>query len=107
VFAPGLNAGGTLAVTASAGKRPPDSKPARVEASVSGLHLGSFVVGPEWAEYLLPLPRALPPGPPVLRLDVPPWRPANVLPGSRDERDLGVMVDRVAVRDGAPPGGAR
>jgi hypothetical protein len=25
------------------------------------------------------------------------WRPANELPGSRDTRDLGVMVDRVRI----------
>jgi hypothetical protein len=33
----------------------------------------------------------------VLRLDVAPWRPANVEPGSDDVRDLGVMVDRIRV----------
>ena len=43
----------------------------------------------------LRLPDPLPPGPPVLRFDVPTFRPANVWPGDADTRDLGVMVDRI------------
>jgi hypothetical protein len=39
----------------------------------------------------------------VLRLDVPAWRPINLLPGSTDSRDLGIVVD--AVRLEAPRAG--
>jgi hypothetical protein len=64
------------------------------------------VVG-DFSEYRFTLPAPLPPGPPLLRLDVPAWRPANVLPGSDDVRDLGVMVDRIRVDGKIPvsPGG--
>ena len=50
---------------------------------------------------MLRLPEAFPPGPAVLRLDVPAWRPVNTDPASSDTRDLGVMVDRVRIRDSA------
>jgi hypothetical protein len=35
---------------------------------------------------------------PILRLDSDTWRPANVIPGATDVRDLGVRVDWVEVR---------
>jgi hypothetical protein len=66
-----------------------------VAVSLSGLALGEFVARPEWSEHVFVLPSPLPPGPPVLRLDVPAWRPANVFPDSTDTRDLGIMVDRI------------
>ena len=111
IYLPGAKPGATLAITASAERRPLTS-PARV--SLSGRALGEFVARPEWSEHVFVLPSPLPPGPPVLRLDVAPWRPANVLPGSTDTRDLGIMVDRIRVipRDpakiavSAPGGGA-
>ncbi len=73
---------------------------ATVEASLSGVRLGRFVAGPTWEEHTLTLPSPLPPGPPVLRLDVPVWRPINVLSGSKDTRDLGIVVDRIRLTRG-------
>ena len=64
--------------------------------------LGEFVAGPEWSEHVFALPSPLPAGPPVLRLDVPTWRPINVDPASTDTRDLGIMVDRIRVVPGDP-----
>ena len=59
---------------------------------------GLVPAGPGFDTFRLPLPQALPAGPLVLRFDVAPWRP-----GERDGRELGIMVDRVAVE----PRGAR
>jgi Dolichyl-phosphate-mannose-protein mannosyltransferase len=97
VYLPGARPGATLAITASAGERPEKAKPPLVAVSLSGAPLGSFLAGPKLGTYSLLLPDPLPAGPPVLRLDVPAWRPINFLPGSSDVRDLGVMVDRIQV----------
>ena len=110
VFLPAARPGAALVLTVSAERRPA-SMPASVTVFLSGHPLGQFVAGPIWSEHVFVLPSPLPPGPPVLRLDVPSWRPANVIPGSQDTRDLGVMVDRVRVGDAgripvsAPAGG--
>jgi hypothetical protein len=96
VYLPGARPGATLALTASVGERPADA-PATVVASLSGTPLGGFTVGPDWDEFRVTLPDPLPAGAPVLRLDVPPFRPINVFPGSRDPRDLGVMLDRIRI----------
>lgn len=96
VYLPGAHPGATLRVVAAA-KRRPVERPAVVKATLSGAPLGSFRVQEDWTGHALTLPSPLPPGPPILRLDVPAWRPANVLPGSRDMRDLGVMVDRIRI----------
>jgi hypothetical protein len=75
-----------------------------VRVSLSGRPLGAFVVaGAAWAEHEVALPDPLPPGAPVLRFDVPGWRPANTMPGSDDVRDLGIMVDRVRVEEASSP----
>ena len=97
VYVPGAKPGATVTVSASAGKRPDNAKPPLVTVSLSGQLLGSFVAGPEFADHALRLPSPLPPGPPVLRLDVPAWRPVNLLPGSTDIRDLGVMLHRIRI----------
>ncbi|HEY5906869.1 MAG TPA: glycosyltransferase family 39 protein [Vicinamibacteria bacterium] len=88
IYFPGL-APGVLAVTASGGPRP---ALAEVQVSLSGLALGSFLAGPGFDTFRLPLPEELPAGPLLLRFDVAPWRP-----GERDGRELGIMLDRVAV----------
>ncbi len=97
VYIPGAKPGATVVLSVSAGKRPETAKAPLVAASLSGQSIGSFVAGPEWAEYSVRLPSPLPPGPPVLRLDVAAWRPVNLLPGSSDVRDLGVMVHRIRI----------
>jgi hypothetical protein len=94
VFLPGAKAGATVVITASANKRP--SAP-EVRVSLSGVPLGSFTLGSDWEDHALTLPPTLPLGPLLLRLDVSAWRPAKVLPGSTDTRDLGVMVDRIRI----------
>lgn len=96
VFLPGARAGATLSLSVSAGKRP-RTPPVLVRVSLSGLSLGEFEAGSEFADHALALPTPLPPGPHVLRLEVPAWRPANVFAGATDTRDLGVMVDRIRV----------
>jgi hypothetical protein len=96
VYLPAARPGATVSITASAERRP-GATPAVVEVSLSGAVLGRFVAGPGWSEHGLVLPSPLPSGPPVLRLDVPTWRPINVSPDSQDTRDLGVMLDRIRV----------
>jgi hypothetical protein len=109
VYLPAARGGGTVEVTASAGpSRPRALPPAVVAVSLAGVPLGEFTPGPGWTTRTFALPAELPPGPPVLRLDVVDaarrraltWRPASALSGSDDTRDLGVMVDRVRVRRG-------
>ena len=101
IYVPGARPGGAVALTVSAGRRPP-SKPAVVRVSLGRTPLGTFVAGPEWEEHRLAVPMTLDDPLPVLRLDVAGWRPANTEAGSDDVRDLGVMVDRVRM---APPSG--
>jgi hypothetical protein len=96
VYLPGARGARRLHITASAGRRPA-ALPATVTASLSGQVLGRFTVGARFETHTLPLPAELGEEAPVLRLDVAPWRPANVVPGSEDVRDLGVMVDRIRV----------
>jgi hypothetical protein len=100
VYLPGARPGAGVGIWAGVGQRP-RSIPAEVKASFAGASLGSFVVGAEWREHVLQLPSPLPPGTPLLRLDVTAWRPAHHLPGSTDTRDLGVMVDRIRLNRAA------
>jgi len=108
IYFPGARAGRVVVIRASASQRPigdlPHTDgsgnlvrvaPAEVTVSLSGVALGTFVAGRGWSDYRFTLPAVLPPGPAVLRLSVKAWRPINVVPGSEDIRDLGVMVDRV------------
>jgi hypothetical protein len=104
IYLPGAPGASAVAVTASAGElRPQTVRPAVVVVSLSGVRLGQFTPGRGWTTETFALPAELPPGPPVLRLDVvdpdtgraATWRPVNELAGSSDTRDLGVLVDRV------------
>ncbi|HVR71710.1 MAG TPA: glycosyltransferase family 39 protein [Vicinamibacteria bacterium] len=106
VYLPGARGATAVDVTASLGERRPRSLPDPVvEVSLSGAPLGRFTPERRWTTHTFALPQPLPPGAPVLRLDVVDpvrgrahtWRPANELAGSLDTRDLGVMVDRVRV----------
>jgi hypothetical protein len=123
VYLPAAREGTAVEVTLSAGPQRPAALPAPVVvASLAGVTLGEVTAGPGWTTATFPLPSTLPPGAPVLRLDVVDaarrrpltWRPADALPGSDDVRDLGVMVDRIRVvrgtadriRVSSPGGGA-
>jgi hypothetical protein len=85
------------------GGRPPAAGPAQVTVLLQGQTLGSAVVASGFQAYSFPIPpglavKASAGGDPVeLRLVTPTWNPHTVL-GSPDERNVGVMVDRVAVR---------
>jgi hypothetical protein len=83
---------------AALGQRPA-TPPVTVAVSLNGVALGSFTPAADWTDASLTLPDPLPPGPPVLRLDVPPFKPANVWPGDSDTRELGVMIDRIWLAD--------
>ena len=101
VYLPALRGGDEVVITAATGLRPA-TLPAHVAVSIGPARLGGFDATAAWTDQALKVPAVLPPGPPVLRLDVTPWRPANVLAGATDSRDLGVMVDRIRLR--RPPG---
>ena len=100
---PGARAGAHIDVVAAAGPERPAQNPARVSVSLSGVELGVFEAGTDFRSHTLTLPEPLPEGPPILRFDVSDWRPINEVPGSRDTRDLGVMIDRITVKDRDSP----
>jgi hypothetical protein len=85
------------------GGRPAAAPPARLEVFFHGEPLGTIPVEDGWREYALPIPpdlaaRAAAVGDPVeLRLLTTTWNPREVL-GANDDRELGIMLDRVAVR---------
>jgi hypothetical protein len=87
----------------SNGGRPPSVDPADVAIYLHNQRLGTVRVGDGFAPYTLPIPpdlaaRAAVFGDPVeLKLVTSVWNPHKVL-GTPDDRDLGVMVDRVTVR---------
>lgn len=93
----------TLTLVMDDGRRPAQVPPASVEVSMNGQLLGRVAVGPDFKPYTLPIPPALASaagasGTPVrIKLVTNVWRPKAVL-GVADDRDLGVMVDRVDVR---------
>lgn len=87
----------------SNGGRPASLPPADVTVSLHGEELGTARVASGFAPYSFPISpalalRAAAYGDPVeLALTVTSWNPRHAL-GTADNRDLGVMVDRVAVR---------
>jgi hypothetical protein len=93
----------TLTLVMDDGRRPARVPPASVEVSMNDQVLGRVAVGPDFKPYTLPIPPALAAaagasGTPVrIRLKTNVWHPKAVL-GVPDDRDLGVMVDRVDVR---------
>ncbi len=99
VYLPGARPGDLVTITAGTGQRPATS-PVPVTVSIGGTAVGRFEASHEWTDHSVRLPAPLPPGPPVLRLDVSTFRPINVLPGATDARDLGLMVDRIRLGSG-------
>jgi hypothetical protein len=83
------------------GGRPPAAPPADVTILIGERVLGTVRVTGGFREYELPIPAdvaAAASGEPVrVTLRTPTWNPLRTL-GSPDDRELGVMVDRVAVR---------
>jgi len=86
------------------GGRPDAAAPARIEVFLHNQRLGSLdVAGGTFSPYTLPIPeelatRAAASRDPVeLRLVSTIWRPSEVL-GVDDDRELGVMVDRVTIK---------
>jgi Dolichyl-phosphate-mannose-protein mannosyltransferase len=87
----------------SNGGRPAAVAPADVQVSLHNQVLGTVRVSDGFKQYALAIPADLAAhaaafGDPVeLRFITPPWNPLKVL-GRPDDRELGVMVDRVQVR---------
>jgi hypothetical protein len=96
-------AAGTVTLTAADGGRPDAAPPARVEVYLHNQLLGSVEVSGGFRAYALAIPlelaaRAAASRDPVeLRLRSVVWNPAQVL-GSPDDRELGVMLDRVTIK---------
>lgn len=92
-----------LTLVMADGGRPPAAPPARVEVFLHNQLLGRVDVSGPLRPYSLPIPpdlaqRAASTGDVVeLRLVTETWNPATVL-GSPDDRELGVMLDRVTIR---------
>jgi hypothetical protein len=83
---------------ASDGGRPDAAPPARVDVFLGDTLLGTIDIDGPFREYAVPIPpHIISAGPIELRLRSAMWNPAKVL-GSPDDRELGVMVDRVTVR---------
>ena len=93
----------TVTLELADGGRPPAAPPAQVEVFLHGQQIGSILVSGGFRPYTLAIPpelaaRAAAVDDPVeLRLVTQTWQPSTVL-GSPDERQLGVMVDRVTIR---------
>jgi len=92
-----------VVIVMSNGGRPPSLPPARVEVSFNDVPLGAVVVGADFAPYRFALPadaaaRAGSESQPAqLKLVTNVWNPQKAM-GGFDNRNLGVMVDRVDVR---------
>jgi hypothetical protein len=93
----------TITLVMDDGRRPAQVRRASVEVSMNDQVLGRIAVGSDFKPYTLPIPPALAAaagssGAPVrIKLVTNVWQPKAVL-GVADDRDLGVMVDRVDVR---------
>ena len=92
----------TLAIWMGDGGRPAAAPPANVTVTLDDRTLGTVHVGSGVREYEFRIPEdvatRLATGEPIrIALQVPTWNPMALL-GTTDARDLGVMVDRVAVR---------
>jgi hypothetical protein len=92
-----------LVLTMGDGGRPPAAPAARVDVFLHNQQLGSVVVSGPFRAYELGIPadlaaRAAAARDPVeLKLVTATWNPSQVA-GSPDDRDLGVMLDRVTIK---------
>ena len=93
----------TLALWMNDGGRPAGAPPADVTVLIRGRVLGTMRVTQGFKEYTIAIPpdvsaEAAAAGEPVrITLRTATWNPKTLL-GTNDDRDLGVMIDRVAVR---------
>jgi len=93
----------TLELVLNDGHRPPRVPPAHVQVLLNDRVLGDLEVKADFHTYTLPIPAdvaasaAKSDAPARLTLVTNIWKPHDVL-GTPDDRDLGVMVDRVDVR---------
>ena len=85
------------------GGRPKSASPARIQVFFGNTEIGTIDVQPGFRSYTLALPAAAAEA--AARLDEPTqlrilstvWNPRQIL-GLPDDRDLGVMIDRIEVR---------
>lgn len=94
----------TLVLTMHDGGRPAGAEPARVTVVWDGTTIATIEVRPGFQDYTIPLPADLvrqagsKTDPVELRLESTTWVPRDFL-GSSDDRSLGVMLDRVEIRE--------
>jgi hypothetical protein len=92
-----------LTLTMADGGRPAAAQPADVEVFLHNQQLGSVRVAGPFRPYTFAIPAELAEraaganAPAELRLVTKTWKPSSVL-GTGDDRELGVMVDRVIVK---------
>jgi hypothetical protein len=80
------------------GGRAPKARPARVEAFIGERSIGTAVVGPALQPYSFAIAtQALTGDSTTIRLVTDTWNPREMM-GVADDRDLGVIVDRLEVR---------
>jgi hypothetical protein len=93
----------TLTLVMDDGRRPAAAPKAEMKVDLDNRPLGTLTVGPDFHSYSLAIPpevaaqAAARNAPSRLRLVTTTWRPKAVI-GVPDDRELGVMVDRVEVR---------
>jgi hypothetical protein len=104
IVLPGIDAANReITVWMHDGGRPPAAPAADVTIALDQEVLGTVRVGTGFAAYAVPIPDTLAArlaerdAPVRLKLSVPVWNPEEVL-GTPDDRELGVMVDRVTVK---------
>lgn len=104
VVLPGVHASSrVVTVWMNDGGRPPAAPPADVTIALDDERLGTVSVRTGFEPYSVTIPDALAArlaersAPVRLKLSTPIWRPVDIL-GTPDDRELGVMVDRVTIK---------
>ena len=94
---------GRLTIWMGAGGRPPTARAPLVDISINGQRIGSVTVGNAVAPYEFTIPPDIlkttgeSQRSPRIAIATSTWNPAQLLK-AKDDRDLGVMVDRLSVR---------
>lgn len=93
----------SIALRLNDGRRPPNIAPAVISVAFDGREIGTATVTDGFHEYTFVLPADLGAAaaaredPALLKIAVNTWNPRRAL-GTPDDRDLGVMVDRIEMR---------